>query len=311
MTGANFPTIGTLGTIGLSALSFLASQCWSIGRVLYHERKLRTALRKEIEEAPPWLRRNLQTLECMIQLACVEALPNHRPAPIPVQVHAEHYPDIVLKLSSEEKIHVNAIYNTLYGLNKNTETLAELIPQGVEDDDKFKELTRTLDNAYRNTRKALLLIDLYIKNISNLKALDTATAADDPYPLLEKVSDETLMRLLADAKLRGEDAIRRKYNDGAASPLDVAATPPPVPGKFYYDTTGAKFKCIRVDGEIIDMIQLESQLGVVTYDLYVRRHITQLRHLYELTDEDEAARLERRFLALNPRPVLAGGSNRS
>jgi hypothetical protein len=304
MIEANFTTTGTLITIGLSVLAFLASQSWGIGKALYHEHKLRKALRKEIEEASPWLARNLLTLECMVQLSCVDALANHCPAPIPVQVHAEHYPDIVLKLSSEEKVHVNAIYNTLYGLNKNTETIIELIPQGLEDDDKLRELTRVLDSAYRNSRKALLLIDLYVRNVKKLKALEASAAADNPLHRLEEDSDQTLMKLLAEAKLIGEDAIRKKHNDGAASPLDVAPTPPPTMGKFYFDTTGAKFKCIRVEGEIVDMIQLESQLGVVTYDLYIRRHIASLRHLYELTDEDETARLERRFLALKPRPVL-------
>jgi hypothetical protein len=50
------------------------------------------------------------------------------------------------------------------------------------------------------------------------------------------------------------------------------------------------------------MVQLESQIGVVTYDLHVKRPISFFRHLYELKDNEEAARLERRFLALNPRP---------
>jgi hypothetical protein len=287
--------------IGLvvSLVTILVTRGWDFGKTLYRERKVLKALRKEIEEASPWLGRNLLTLECMIQLSCVDALANHCPVPIPVQVHAEHYPDIVLKLSSEDKIHVNAIYNTLYGLNKNTETIIGLIPQGLEDDDKLRELTRALDSAYRNSRKALLLIDLYIKNVKNPKALEANIAADNPFHRLEEDSDQKLMKLLAEAKMIGEDAIRKKHNDGAASPLDVAATPPPTAGKFYFDTTGAKFKCIRVEGEIV-----ESQLGVVTYDLYVRRHITSLRHLYELKDEDETARLERRFLALTPRPVL-------
>lgn len=206
-------------------------------------------------------------------------------------------------MSSEEKVHVNAIYNTLYGLNKNTAAIIELIPQGLEDDSKFGEITRSLDGAYRNSRKALLLIDLYVRNIKNLKGLE-GSVADSLFQELERDSDQKLMHLLAEAKLIGEDAIRKKHNDGAVSPLHVAAAPPPIAGKFYYDTTGAKFKCIRVEGEIVDMIQLESQLGVVTYDLYVRRNIASLRHLYELKDEDETARLERRFLALKPRPVL-------
>jgi hypothetical protein len=303
MIEANFTTTGKLIAIGLSVLAFLASQCWDIAKSLYHEYKLRTALRKEIEEACPWLRRNVLTLECMIQLACVEELGNNCPGPIPVQVHAEHYPDIVLKLSSEEKVHVNGIYNTLYGLNKNAATIMELIPQGLEDDSKFRELTRTLDSAYRNSRKALLLINLYVRNNKNLKLLE-GSVADSLYQELEQDSDQKLMHLLAEAKLIGEDAIRKNYNDGAASPLHVAATPPPIAGKFYYDTTGAKFKCVRVEGEIVDMIQLESQLGVITYDLYLRRNITSVRHLYELRDEGETARLERRFLALKARPVL-------
>ncbi|HXP67885.1 MAG TPA: hypothetical protein VOA88_01260 [Candidatus Dormibacteraeota bacterium] len=293
---------GVLITVGVAALSFLASQTWDIGKTLYRERKLRKALRKEIEEASPWLRRNLITFKCMIQLSCVHALANNGPVPIPVLVHAEHYPDIVLKLSTEEKALVTGIYNILYRLNKNAETILELNPQCLEDEDKLQQLRSILDTAYRNTRKALLLIDLYGQNVRNLKALEADLTANDPTHKIEEENDQELLKLAGEAQLIGEKAIRKKYHDGAVSPLDVAPTAPPVAGRFYFDITGAKYKCLSVQDEMVEMIQLESQIGVVTYDLHVKRPISSFRHLYELKDQDETARLERRFLALRPRP---------
>jgi len=300
---ANITLTGTLITVGFSVLAFLASQTWDVGKVIYRERKLRKALRKEIEEAAPWLRRNLLTYDCMIQLSSVNTIANHGPVPIPILVHAEHYPDIVLKLSTEEKAFTNGIYNVLHGLNKNAETIYELSPVCLEDEQKLRQLKLVLDTAYRDSRRALLLIHLYEKNHKNLKGLETQLIANDPIHKLEEENDQALMKLAADAQLMGESAIRKKYHDGAVSPLDVAPTPPPVAGKFYFDPTGAKFRCIGVEGETVEMVQLESQIGVVTYDVHMKCPITSFRHLYELQDKDEAARLERRFLALKPRPV--------
>ena len=290
--------------IGLcvSAATFLATQGWDVGKTIYREWKLRKALRKEIEEAAPWLRRNLLTFECMIQLSCVHAIANNGPVPIPVVVHTEHFPDIVLKLSTEEKALVSGIYNILYGLNKNAEMISELNPQCLEDEDKLQQLRLAVDAAYRNSHRAVVIIDLYGKNIKNLKALQAELTANDPIHALEEKIDQELMKLAAEARLIGQKAIRQKYRDGAISPLDVAPTPPPVAGKFYFDTTGAKYKCLRVEGDGVEMVQLESQLGVVTYDLHVQRPISSFRHLYELKDAEAVARLERRFLGLIPRP---------
>src|SRR5262245_44126252 len=108
---ANITLTGTLIGFGSAVIGFLASEGWGLGKTLYRERKLRNALRKEIEEASPWLQRNITTLECMIELSCVNAVANNGPVPIPAQIYAEHYPDIVLKLSTEEKAMVNGIYN--------------------------------------------------------------------------------------------------------------------------------------------------------------------------------------------------------
>lgn len=153
---ANLTITGVLITVGVGVLSFLASQSWDVGKTIYRERKIRKALRKEIEEASPWLRRNILTFECMIQLSCVNALSNHGPAPVPVLVHAEHYPDIVLKLSTEEKALVNAIYNILYRLNKSAETISELNPQCLADEGRLQHLRLILDTAYRESRRALM-----------------------------------------------------------------------------------------------------------------------------------------------------------
>jgi hypothetical protein len=174
----------------------------------------------------------------------------------------------------------------------------------LEDEAKFSQLRAVLDTAYRNSRTALVLILLYGKNIKNLKALQADLTANDPTQEIDEQLDQEILKMTAEAQLVGESEIRKKYRDGAVSPLDVRPTPPPIAGKFYFDATGAKYKCIRVDGAVVDMVQLESQIGVVTYDLHIRRAISEFRHLYELTDDEEAARLERRFLALRPRPAL-------
>src|SRR5215467_13681454 len=125
---ANITLTGTLVGLGSAVIGFLASEGWSLGKTLYRERKLRNALRKEIEEASPWLRRNLMTLECMIELSCVNAVANNGPVPIPVLVHAEHYPDIVLKLSTEEKALVNGLYNIFHELNRSAESIRQINP---------------------------------------------------------------------------------------------------------------------------------------------------------------------------------------
>jgi hypothetical protein len=42
---------------------------------------------------------------------------------------------------------------------------------------------------------------------------------------LEKENDQELLKMGAEAQLMGENAIRKKYRDGAVSPLDIAPTP--------------------------------------------------------------------------------------
>jgi hypothetical protein len=58
---AEFTLFGGLISLG-GVIGFLASEAWGLGKTIYRERKLRIALRKEIEEASPWLRRNLTTI---------------------------------------------------------------------------------------------------------------------------------------------------------------------------------------------------------------------------------------------------------
>ena len=98
----NLPTGKWIDVVlGMAAgtVSFLALQGWNLGKDLYRERKLRRALWTEIKELPPWLLRNHKTFECMIQLSCLEELANSGPVPLPIQVHAEHFPEINLTLS--------------------------------------------------------------------------------------------------------------------------------------------------------------------------------------------------------------------
>jgi len=77
--------------MAVGTVSFLALEGWNLSKDLYRQRKLRRALWTEIEELPPWLLRNHETFECMIQLSCLEELANHGPVPLPIQVHAEHF----------------------------------------------------------------------------------------------------------------------------------------------------------------------------------------------------------------------------
>src|SRR5271170_929808 len=140
--------IDVLVGLAAGAASFLALQGWNLGKDLYRERKLRRALWTEIEELSPWLLRNRKTLECMIQLSCVEEVANNGPVPLPIQVHSEHFPEINLTLSRSERISVTAIYNMVYRINKDVERIIELNPKCADDRNVMQELRRVLDSAY-------------------------------------------------------------------------------------------------------------------------------------------------------------------
>jgi hypothetical protein len=273
-------------TFGTNAITFLASQSWGVGKAIYRERKLKSALQREIIESRPWLSRNLLTFECMIQLNCVGTVANHGAVPIPIDVHAAHFPEIVLHLSTEEKISINGIYNLLYLINVCTKTIGELNPQCMDDDAKRYQMAQTLDTAYRSAHHALLLINLHLDNIRNLKSLTESNAFDAMFHSLAEKNDKDLLALSAEARLVGEKAIRMKYHGGAVSASDVSPTPPPKPGRFYYDTTGAKYKCIDCENGIVTMMQLESQVGVITFDVLLRRPTSAYPHVYEITDAD-------------------------
>jgi hypothetical protein len=101
--------------------------------------------------------------------------------------------------------------------------------------------------------------------------------------------------LAAEAKKEGASAIRMKYKDGAVAVSEVAPTPTPISGHFYFDATGAKYKCLSVENGVVNWIQLETKIGALTYDVHVQQPIESVRHFYEITDEDEKQRLNRRY----------------
>src|SRR6267378_2110231 len=164
-------TTETILGIAIAAVSFLAGQVWSLAKTLYRERKLKRALQNEIKEMPPWLLRGQRALECLIQLSCLEELANYGPVPIPVQVHAEHFPEINLKLTTAERTSFNAIYHLVYGINKGVEKIYELMPSCGNDPDTFHQLRLVLDTTYRNSHHALLLIKFHFENIKHLEKI--------------------------------------------------------------------------------------------------------------------------------------------
>jgi len=68
----------------------------------------------------------------MIQLSRLEELANHAPVPVPVQVHAEHFPEINLSLSGPERISINGIYNLIYRINGYFEKIIDVDPRCAE-----------------------------------------------------------------------------------------------------------------------------------------------------------------------------------
>jgi hypothetical protein len=230
----------------------------------------------------------------MIQLSCLQQLANRGPVPIPVHIHAEHFPEINLTLSTAERMSTNAIYNLIFGVNECVGKMKELIPRCGRDADTFQQLRVLLDNAYRNSHHALLLIRLHLENIKNLERLMTSDETNQLLFDLESRNDSDLVRLAAKAKKDGAAAIRQRYQDGAVSLSEVSPTPAPIPGHFYFDPTGAKYKCLGVQDGIVNWMQLESQIGAMTFDLHLQGPLDSFRHCYEITDPDEKARLERR-----------------
>jgi len=296
----NLPTDKWIDVVvGLAAgtVSFLALQGWNLGKDLYRERKLRRALWTEIEELSPWLLRNQKTLECMIQLSCLEELANNGPVPLPIQVHAEHFPEINITLSRSQRVSVTAIYNLIYRINSDIEKIIELNLKCGGDANLMQEFRRVLDSTYRNSSHALLLIRLHIENQRDLTPITTTSVTDKLMWELQTRNDEELLKLAAEAKMEGAEAIRKKYRDGAVSVDEVAPTPPPIVGRFYFDNTGAKYKCVEVSGEIVTWLQLETKIGAITFDAVVRQSLQSLR-CYEITDAEEIGRLERRIAAL-------------
>ena len=284
--------------LAIACISFLAGQAWDFARLLYRRRKLKRALETEVKELHPWLRRNILTVQCMIQLSCVEELANHIPVPIPVQVHAEHFPEINLDLSKEERTSINAIYNLIFRINQATEKLVELSPKCASDPGTFDQLRQVLDQSYRNSHHAIFLIELHFKDTDHLASMMSNDKITEQYHELENRNDADLLRLAAEAKKEGASAIRKKYNDGAVSVSEVAPMPSPVPGHFYFDATGAKYKCLSVENGVVNWIQLETKIGALIYDAHVRQPLESVRHFYEISDQDEKQRLNRRYSQL-------------
>jgi hypothetical protein len=284
--------------LGIACISFLAGQVWGLGKTLYRRRKLKRALQTEIGELQPWLLRNLITIECMIQLSCLQELANHGPVPLPVQIHAEHFPEINLDLSRAERTSINAIYSLVYRINEDSEKLTDLNPLCARDSANFHQLRQVLDRAYRNSHHVLVLIRLHLENIDNLAFITTTNETDRLIHELEARNDADLLKLAAEARKEGAAAIRRKYKDGAVSVSEITPTPAPVPGHFYFDATGAKYKCLSVQDGIVSWMQLESKIGALTFDAVVRQPLASVRHCYEITDSGEMARLNRRCAQL-------------
>jgi hypothetical protein len=195
---------------------------------------------------------------------------------------------------------VTAIYNMVYRINKDIERIIELNPKCVDDRNVMQELRRVLDSAYRNSDHALLLIRLSIENRQNLTEITSTELTDKLIWELQANNDEALLRLAAEAQKEGATAIRMKYHDGAVAVDQVAPTALPVAGRFYFDSTGAKFKCIEVGSEMVTWLQLETKIGAITFDAVVRQPLRSLR-CYEITDAEEVGRLERRVVSLNGR----------
>jgi hypothetical protein len=234
-------------------------------------------------------------------LSCSHELANYGPVPVPVHVHAEHFPEINLKLSRGERISVNAIYNLIYQLNADFKKLSELTPSCKSNPKNFEPLMMLLDTSFRNVHHVLLLIRLHLENIRDLDRLTKSSETDAMIYGLRAQNDEELLKLGAEGKKEGAAAIRKKYQDGAVSLAEVAPTPNPVPGCFYFDPEGIKYKCLEIRDGFVIWMQLESQIGALTVDAVVRTPLASVRHCYEITDPDEKNRLERRYAQLTGR----------
>jgi hypothetical protein len=169
------------------------------------------------------------------------------------------------------------------------------MPKCGTDAKDFHEMRLVLDAAYRNSYHALLLIKLHQDYVHKLEEI---TATDKPNEIvfgMRAKNDSDLLKLAAEARKDGAAKIRAKYQDGAVSVEDAARTAPPVPGNFYFDATGAKLKCLEIRDGVVVWLQLETQIGGLTVDAVVLQQLNSVRHVYEITDGEEKARLERRY----------------
>src|SRR5258708_5876022 len=187
--------------IAIGVGAFVGGQAWNLGKTLSRERKLKRALQNEIEEVPPCLLRNLEALKCMIQLSCLHELANYGPVQIPVHVHAEHFPEINLKLSRGERISINAIYNLIYQLNLDFKKIVELSPACRSDPKNFESIAMMLDTAYRNLYHVLLLIQCHRENIDDLDRFTKSGESDGRVFALRAQNDEELIKLSAAVKI--------------------------------------------------------------------------------------------------------------
>jgi hypothetical protein len=242
----------------------------------------------------------------MIQLGCVDELANHVPVPLPMQVHAEHFPEINLTLSKSERVSINAIYNLVCMINNDVQSIQNLNRMASGNAEKMQSLRLALDTVYRNSHHLLLLIQLHAQRAHENEHL----LGEDQIRESEARNDEQLLQLAAEARKNGAAWVRAKHRDGATSPADIAPCPPPVPGKFYYDVAGAKYKCMAIADGKVTWFQLEGKLGLMTFDAIAKQPLESVRHIYPISDEDEIARLERRCVQLQKQSSRPNPPNR-
>lgn len=169
------------------------------------------------------------------------------------------------------------------------------MPKCGSDAKNFHEMRLVLDAAYRNSYHALLLIKLHQEYVHKLEEITATDKTNETVFEMRAKNDSDLLKLAAEAKKDGATKIRAKYQDGAVSVEDVARTAPPVPGNFYFDATGAKFKCLEIRDGVLIWLQLETQIGGLTVDAVLLQQLNSVRHVYEITDSEEKARLQRRY----------------
>jgi hypothetical protein len=286
-----FPILLAIFTYFLGLSSNLAAK-------LYRDWLLRRNLRREIDESRSYILRNIQTFECMIQLSIHRELANVGPMPIPIQVHAEHFPEINLRLSSTERFSVNAIYHLLHTINSSIQELHNIGPECRRDPGRFSDLASSLDTSYHNCKHALLLATLHTNKRRHLKDIMESGEGDRLVKDMRQQIHQDLVRLAGEAKSLKATEIRSKHDDGPSTLSEVRRTGPPQLGRFYFDFTGTKYKCIATSDEHVTLMILEQTVGPITIDAVVKQPAAELRHLFEIRDNAEIERLERRISSL-------------